>query len=758
MPAKGKRRFQFIPPCYKLIIMKKLTLFCGVFFISILSLAQNREQNEKKVQLDSVVIQAYRAGTKTPVAHSSLSKEQIVRESPMNSVPMMFSFMPSVVTSTEGGNGLGYSSIRVRGTDGSRINVTLNGIALNDAESQEVFWVNLPALSSFLEDVQLQRGVGTSTNGPAAFGASINMNTLKRGREAYGMAELSYGSFSSYTTTAGAGTGLSKRGLSFDVRYSRNSGKGFVRNGKSDLNSLYATVGWSGQRTSVRFNYMMGDQKTGITWLGLTREQMANDRRYNPAGEYKDEAGNRRYYDNETDNYQQHHFQLMFSRLLGARWSWSTTLHYTLGSGYYENYKYKKKYSSYGLPNQTVEGVTYSKSDFIIRQYLENDLLAANSFLTYSGKRMTFTTSMAYSYYDGDHYGNLLWAKNNGNIPKDWQWYFNNGKKHDFNIVARSEFDITDNLTAYADLQYRRVKYNLEGPDKDFALLDKSLQYNFFNPKLGFSYNLNRAGSLYLSAAIAHREPSRSDIKESIKALRTNDIKPERMTDFEMGYKFTSQSLDLSANIFFMEYKNQLIPTGRLTETGYVIKENVKKSYRRGVEISAGWRPFKIIDIRGNIAVSKNRILDYTNWTDRYDNPNDWNKLPQESIFMKETRAAYSPELTSAGIISIIPVKSVVISLNGKFVGKQYYDNTQNDYFSIPAYAVFGASISKVIEIKKRSNLNLSCYVNNIFNRKYYSNAWLYRAIFDDGSPDYIEEGLFPQPGTNFIVKATFNF
>ncbi|MFA6334086.1 MAG: TonB-dependent receptor [Bacteroidales bacterium] len=740
--------------------MKKLTLFCGVFLFPFLTLAQNSGQKEKitVLKLDSVVVEAYRAGKNTPVSYSKFGINEIKQVSPVYSLPMALSLTPSVVTSTEGGNGLGYSSIRIRGSEGSRINVTVNGIALNDAESQEVFWVNIPSFTGFLQDVQIQRGVGTSTNGSGAFGASINMKTLLTQPEAYGSAEFGIASYNSFTSTIGAGTGLLKNGLSFDIRFSHNSGDGYIRNAKTNLNSLFATLGWMKGKSSLRLNYIMGDQKSGITWEGISREQMKIDRRYNPAGTYYDTGGNIHYYDNETDNYLQHHIQIHHSFLLKDNLIWSNTLHFTKGDGYYENYKVESKFSSYGLPSQTIGGATYKKTDAIIRQEMDNSYIAFSSNIRYEGKSLEAQSGISYSYYDGDHFGDLIWAMYNENIPDDFRWYINSGYKNDFTIFAKGELNVTDEIIAFADLQYRGVKYVMKGEDKDFVYLNYSKTFNFFNPKLGLTYNMNRENQFYASVAVGRKEPSRSDVKESIKAGKADEIKDERLIDYEIGYRMNLQKLVFSANVYLMEYKDQLVPTGKLSETGYVIKENVPVSYRRGVELAASWNPSKYLKLDGNLTLSRNRIKRYTAWIDLYDNDVDWNPMPQKSHYFHKTDLSFSPETVGMGMITYFPGKNTSFSLNGKYVGKQYYDNTSNDSRSIPSYFVAGFKGTKNFTLKNGSSIDLQIFVDNLLNRKYFSNAWVYMAEFANGAVPYVEEGLYPQAGINFTSKIVFRF
>ena len=389
------------------------------------------------------------------------------------SLPMLLALEPSVVSTTEGGGGLGYSKMSIRGTDDSRTNVTLNGVTMNDGESQQVFWVNLPSIQGFLHSVQLQRGVGTSVNGTSAFGASINMQTNKTSLQPYGAAQFSYGSYQTFMTTVAAGTGLMRNGLSFDVIFSHNTTEGYIRNANADLNSLFTSLGWRDSKNSIKFNYIFGDQKTGITWEGNPLEVDSNNPydnyyanpKYNPAGKYYDDAGNVRYYDNETDNYKQHYLQLVYTRQFNPFLSWNTILNFTKGDGYYENYKYNAKFSKYGLDNQNINGTTYKRSDFIIRQGMDNYYYVASTNLNYNKNKLRSGLGATFSFYDGGHKGNVLWSKFNNNIPDDFMWYNNTGYKRDASIYLRGEYDITNWLTAYADLQYRRSEERRVGKE-----------------------------------------------------------------------------------------------------------------------------------------------------------------------------------------------------------------------------------------------------------------------------------------------------
>lgn len=738
--------------------MKRKFLFCGVLFILTISPFEelsSQTKNEKYDKLDSVVVEAFRAGKNTPVTHSSLTKENLQKSSAVQSIPMLLSTMPSVVSSTEGGNGLGYSSLRIRGSEGSRINVTLNGVALNDGESQQVFWVNIPAFQSFLQDIQVMRGVGTSVNGSGAFGASINMRTLFSAPEPYGLAEVGAGSYNTFLTTIGAGTGRMDNGLSFDLRFSRNSGDGYIRNAGTDLKSLYASAGWHKGNSSLRFNYIMGDQTSGITWEGISREQEKIDRRYNPAGEYKDQAGNKRYYDNETDNYIQHHIQGHFTHNFNEKLVLGTTLHFTRGDGYYQNYKAGKKFSEYGLQPQQIGDDIFNRSDLIIRQALDNYYTALNTTITYTASEIKSTTGFSLSYHDGDHYGSVLWAMHDNNIPDDYQWYLNSGFKWDLSAFTKAEYNITGKMVAFADLQYRHIGYVMGGIDKDFVSLKWNDSYDFLNPKAGITYNMRPGLQFYGSVAVGRKEPGRSDIKESIKSGRADDILPEKVTDYEAGMRFYKNEFMLEANLFAMEYKDQLVPTGKLSETGYVIKENVRDSYRRGLEVSAGWKPSTLFAVNANLSLSTNKILDYTQFTDLFDS--DWNLLGQVQKFYEKSNISFSPSTVGMLSFSWFPSQNSYLTLAGKHVGKQFMDNTSDDLTSIPSYYTLSLNMGQSFKVKGDRFVDLTLFVDNLTNHMYFSNGWTYKAQFEDGSK-YMEEGIYPQAGINFTFKMAIRF
>ena len=735
-------------------------------------------------KLDSVVVSSSRAGKNTPVTFTMVGREELRRSNPLNSLPGNLALQPSVVSVNEGGTGLGYSKMTVRGTKGSQINVTLNGITLNDAESQEVFWVNIPALSSMISSVQLQRGLGTSANGAGAFGASINMSTASVGAGPFASADISLGSYGTFISTVAAGTGMMKSGVYFNAAYSRGITDGYIRNAFADVQSAMAVLGWMDERNSLRLTWLMGGQRTGITWEGISPEQYAIDRRYNPAGEYHDQYGNVHYYDNETDNYAQHHLQFNYTHSFTDRLAWSTTLNYTRGDGYFENYKAGKSFSKYLMEAPVIDGILYEEGDFITKEALANDYFVLNSDLRYTSDFLKLTGGINLSRFDGDHIGSVLWSNVLGDAYDygSHEWYLNRGLKHEANVFVRGEVPFAERFTAYADLQYRGVWLEMSGPEDDGVLLDHKDNWQFFNPRAGFSYRWSKASRAYASAALGHREPGRSDIKELIldanKALaagvqgRGVDIRPEKMLDLEAGYEYASERLSLSANIYMMEYWDMLIETGKLTDVGYAIKENVPRSWRRGLELAASWKALAWLRMGGNITLSTNKIRNYTAYYEMYDNMNDWNYLGQHHVDFVNTDILMSPSLVGMADLTFRPfassagsLNSAYLSLNGKYVGKQYYDNTSSDERAVPAYFVADLSLGYEVPLGKSfdlmdddSSLSFSLHVHNLFNKMYYADAWLWRAYFKQEDAFYAETGIYPQAPANIMFKVSYRF
>ena len=733
--------------------MKKTVLTAAFAALCLCAGAQTAEKQER---LDSVIVSASRAGTNTPVTHTDVGKDALRASNPMNSLPMTLNLLPSVVTYNEGGTGLGNSAMTIRGSKGSQINVTLNGITLNDAESQEVFWVNIPALTALLSGVQVQRGLGTSANGAGAFGASINMNTAFVTPDPSFRLDLSAGSYGTFLTSVSAMSGLQPSGMYFSLAFSSGKTDGYIRNAGVQSHSLFAVLGWLKGRNSLRLTYLTGDQKSGITWDGISPEMYAMDRRYNGAGEYVDDAGNTCYYPNQTDNYVQHHLQLNYTRRLTDRTTWSNTADYTRGDGYDEYYKTGRKFAEFGYPFSAWEG--QKKSDMIYRKKMDNDLYVLQSELKYVSESLKVNGGVNLSRYVGGHWGEMLWARLLGpdydyeSMNRNETWYRNTGTKQEAGTFLRAEYQPLPWLTAYADLQYRHIGYSIVGRDDKASSvpIDYHEKWDFFNPRAGATAVFG-AHKLYASAALGHREPGKSDIKENIKGEMI-PIRPESMLDIEAGYQFAVPRFTASANVYLMEYRDMLLETGRLSTSGYAIKENVGRGWRRGVELAAAWTPAAWIRADANLTLSTNKLRSFTAYVE------NWIDGGYKEETYENTTMLLSPSVVGMGRVEIAPFqgkwKPLTLSLSGKYVGKQYWDNTQHEDRCIPAFFVSDLTLSHTFPLPTGS-LGVSLYVNNLLNREYYAYAWVYRAW--DGS-DYMEAGLYPQAPRNVMVKLSYAF
>ncbi len=709
--------------------------------------------------LDSIVINATRASKDTPLAHSTLSREALQKTSPVENFPFALTLSPGVVAVGENGTGSGYAYLRIRGSEGSRINVNLNGITLNDAESQEVFWVNLPALSGFLQSAQIQRGIGTSANGTGSFGANVNLQTVYVRPTPYVSAEASGGSYGTLNTAVAAstssGTAFLPQGLSLDVRLVRQQTDGYIRNGYGRLYSLFSRVAWVKPKYALKLYYIYGEQHTGITWEGISAQDLATDRRSNPAGAYYDASGALQYYPNQTDNYTQHHVQVNYTQTLTERHFWSTTLHFTKGGGYYEQYK--------------EEG----DNDYVVRRSMDNAYLAVSSVLSYvpgGVRRVSADMGVNYSAYLGQHFGLRTEALPQVDFAQAAEYYRNRGNKYDFSAFAKMNYTLALTsegfLKFFTDLQWRRVQMEMVGPDNDGALLDYAVVHPFFNPKAGVTYAPNSAHRFFASVAYGQREPSRSDIKESVKAFRTTALAPEKMCDFEAGYKLELPRVSAGVTLYAMEYDNQLVPTGLKSDTGYEIKENVKDSYRRGMEWEARWTAAPWFSLEGNVCLSRNKIKNLTLYLDTYDNPDDWNPVtPQVKETYALTDLIYSPSFTGAVQAVIKPFagsahafRTFELTLTGHLIGKQYYDNTSSDDRSLPAYRIVNLKLSQTFATRRCGAFEVNVYLNNLFNKMYCASAWAYRAAFVQTGTIEQRTGFYPQAGLNAMVRLAWSW
>lgn len=742
--------------------MKKVFIIIFAMTSSYFGLnAQQPTDSLQQVRLNDVVVSATRVGKNAPVAFSNLNEQEIRKDNAGKNIPSILQTLPSVVSYTEGGTGIGNSSFRIRGTDANRINITLNGMPLNNPESQEVFWVNIPDLSNSLKSIQVQRGVGTSSNGAASFGASISLETTGSHSNAYGEASTAIGSYNAFISSVAAGTGIMKSGLSLDGRYSKTTGDGYIRNGKVDHKTGYVSLSHYTENQLLRLVYINAIQHTGITWNGISPEKMKEDRRYNSAGEYRDKAGNIHYYDNETDNYYSNIAQLIYSRHLNDALTLNANFSYNNGYGYYENYKEDQKLlDKFGLPAQNVGGISYSRSDVIRRKLLSNNLYAGNMSLLYKKNNLNLTTGGMYSYFDGSHYGKLPWVMYNENISPNYKWYVENGTKRDINTFTKADYSPMENLNIFGEIQYRYIDYRMRGDDDEMIDITQKNYYSFFNPKAGISYRFIDRNEVYASFGVSNREPLRADLKDARKNGANTKVRSERLYDYEIGYRYAKSDLSLGLNLYYMDYKDQLVQTGKLSDSGYKLQENVPDSYRMGVELEIAWTPLRWLRIDGNTTVSRNKIKNYKAYYTIY-NSSTWKPTgdPQIVKEFKSTDISFSPKLVGSGTLTVMPTKDLSFSLVNKYVEKMYYDNTSNKENQLSDYFISDFVASYTFDTQRIGKIDLQLFIYNVWDKKYVANAYIYENyVFDDGTPTYTDKYYFPQAPCNIMARVGVRF
>ncbi|HUU99685.1 MAG TPA: TonB-dependent receptor [Bacteroidales bacterium] len=708
---------------------------------------------QKTMLTEEVIVNATRAGAHTPLAYTNVEYETLKRQNSGQDLPYLLSLTPSLVETSEAGNGIGYTNLRIRGTDASRINVTIDGIPLNDPESQQVFWVDLPDLASSVENIQVQRGVGTSSNGAGAFGASINIQTRSPENEPFAEISSSTGSFSTLKNMVAAGTGLLAGRFAIQMRYSDLKSSGFIERTGSNHRSAYISGVFRTEKSRIKANIILGEEHTGIGWWGVPEDMLKVNRRYNPAGEYTDENGNTQYYDNESDNYFQNHYQLIYSHRQNSNLSFHSALHYTKGKGYYEEYKEERSLEDYGLPFITTGGTMITESDLIRRKWMNNDFYGLVWSLNYRKEKTEAKFGGGMNHYSGDHFGRIIWMRYPGNTEKDHQWYLNNGSKSEMSLYGKINYSLSERTSIFGDLQYRYIRYRMTGNDDDLKDLSQKHHFNFFNPKAGIFFSITPNQDAYFSFSVANREPARTDFKE---AAGDADATPKHETLFdpEMGYKLRTGKSSLAVNFYGMIYKDQLVPTGELSNVGYPIMTNVDRSYRLGAEFSAGFMPFNYLEWNFNITLSRNKIIDFTEHYIDY-NTSDWSS-EYKSKKLGAVDIAYSPSLTGSSDLAVKIAPVIKMHLISKFVGRQYFDNTMNSERMLGPYFINNIRIDFEPEIRNTRSTGLSLLVNNIFNAKYESNAY---------GGNWYEDGVekswayyFPQAGIHFIVKLDVKF
>ncbi len=700
------------------------------------------------IMTETTIITATRANEKTPVAYQNLNAKEISRNNQGRDIPFLLEQMPGLVVSSDAGTGVGPTSFRIRGTDMNRINITVNGIPLNDAESHGVFFVNMPDFASSLGSLQVQRGVGTSTNGAAAFGASVNLQTAPPPSEAYGLISNAYGSFNTWKHTVETGTGLINGKWAMDARLSKLSSDGYIDRATADLKSLYVSGGFYGKNTIAKLNIFSGKQTTYQAWDGVPSNILDTNRTYNGIGKYTDYLGNTKFYENENDNYQQDHYQFQISQRLSGGLTGNIALHYTRGIGYYEQFKDNAKLKNYLIEPVSIPGndsVLISRSDLIRRKNLDNHFYGFTWSLNYAIDKLVLVAGGSGNIYDGLHFGNVIWAEYAQTAGYNHRWYENTGKKQDLNIYVKAQYQAARKLSLYGDLQLRGITYTLEGIDDDLRDITQTHDFLFFNPKAGVFYQVNREQSFYLSFAVANREPNRSNYTDA--DPDGTMPKSETLYDSELGYHFNSDKFNASVNAYYMYYHDQLVLTGAINDVGKGIMTNVPKSLRFGIEMIGEAQLSSTLKASANFTLSRNRIIDFTEFVD------NWDTGGQLIDSIGNTNLAFSPSATAGAELSWAFSKGFEAALNGKYVSRQYIDNTSSVDRSLDPYFVTNFRLSWSLEPKFIRGLEFSLNVNNLLNAEYEANAWVYR-YYSEGSYGK-EDGYFPQAGINFMAGVT---
>lgn len=714
------------------------------------------EMERQDYVADEITVSTTRAGNKTPVAHTNVNKEEIEVNNLGVDLPYLLDQTPSVVVTSDAGAGVGYTGIRIRGTDPTRINVTINGIPLNDAESQGSFTVNIPDFASSADNIQIQRGVGTSTNGAGAFGGTINFQTSQLKDKAYAETSHSYGSFNTRMHNIEVGSGLVADHFSFDGRLSRIASDGFMDRSSSDLKSYYWSAAYLSKKTSLRFINFRGKEITYQAWNGAPSDSLETNRTYNAYN-----------YPNEVDNYMQDHYQLHFNQALSNALTLNVSGHFTHGEGFYEQYKgdaynedlnfgAKEALTDYGLDTIFTGSDTITETNLIRRRWLDNDFYGFIFSLNYdNGGKLKAALGGGWHNYVGRHFGEVIWAEYASNGDLGHVYYDNDAEKSDFNIYAKLNYQATRKLNLFLDLQSRMINYEFLGFDNNMNNVTQEDQLNFFNPKAGVFYDINSRNSLYASFAVANKEPNRNDYTESTPSSRP---KQETLYDYELGYNLRGSKFQFGANLYYMDYKNQLVLTGQINDVGAYTRTNIDNSYRAGIELQAGVKPIKQLLINANLTFSQNKIKEFTEYVD------NWDTGEQIALNYSNTDIAFSPSLIAGGEIRYSPLdrtkegkgQELSVSFLPKYVGKQYIDNTMSNDRVLNAWLVSDLRLMYNLKGYFFKDMSVIFTLRNVFDEEYETNAWIYR--YNTGDTFYKLDGYFPQAGRNFLVGVKLRF
>ncbi len=751
--------------------MKKTLLTVAATMATLAAVAQPAATDTvPTITLSEVEVLGTRASENTPVAYSNVTGKQIAAVNHGLDIPFLLSMSPSVITTSDAGAGVGYTSMRVRGTDATRINVTVNDIPLNDSESHSVFWVNTPDFASSVRDIQVQRGVGTSTNGSGAFGASVNMRTQGFSRDAFAEVSGSYGSFNTNKETLRVGSGLLGDHWSIEARLSHIGSDGYRDRASSELLSYYGQLGYFGGGTSLRFITFGGKEDTYHAWDGISRDDLKDNRTYNPNGEIKHDGKVTGFYKDQKDIYRQTHYQLIWNQTFNPEWKLNVALHYTDGYGYYQEYKNARTLKEYGLePVVTPEG-TSKKASLVRKKCLDSGFGGGVFSLQYTGERLAATLGGGINRYTNDHYGQVIWVENyTSPLAPDHEYYRNYARKNDFNVYIKGNYVITGGLSAYADLQYRHIGYRMRGDNdkwdwtaspEHLQVLDIDEPFDFFNPKAGLNWQMNEHNRFYASFAVAQKEPTRNNYNDGPLVKHPTS---EKLYDWEAGYELRSGRFAAGVNLYYMKYKDQLVLNGKINEIGELMAENVPDSYRMGVELMAGYRFTDWLRWDVNATLSRNRIKDYVGYVSDYD-ADTWDDMwTQTEIHAGDKTIAFSPSVTVGSMIAL-DYKGFTAMLQSQYVSRQYLDNFERKEDSLDPYFVNNLDLAYTFKLPHLRSVTVGATIYNLLDEKYETNGYSQTcALYPGGSKDaqynlYSDPRFYPMAGINALGHVTLRF
>ncbi len=720
----------------------------------------------QNILTDEVIVNATRVTDKQPITFTNVKKEEIAKQNLGQDIPYLLNYTPSVVSTSDAGTGIGYTGIRIRGSDATRINVTINGIPYNDAESQGTFWVDLPDFASSVDNIQIQRGVGTSTNGSGAFGATINVQTTTFNEKAYGSIDNSFGSFNTRKHTVMAGSGLIDGKFTFDARLSKIASDGFIDRATADLQSYFLSGGYYGKSTLLKVNVFSGKEITYQSWYGTPESRITGNREEMLAhasrnGLSASQTQNllnsgRTYnfyqYENEVDDFKQDHYQVILAQDLSPNLTLNTALYYTKGQGFFEQFREDDDLVDYGLDNVVVGNETIESTDLIRRRWLDNDLYGFTYSFDYSPSAKTsLILGGGYSNYTNNHFGEIIWAQFASNAGIRERYYDNDSEKNDFNSFLKIQHQLTDRLNIFGDLQYRRVGYEAKGIDNDLRTLNVDETFNFFNPKFGATYNLSANMDAYASFSIGNREPVRNDFIDS-----PADRQPEHETlrNVEAGIRKSGKKYSYQVNYYLMDYKNQLVLTGELNDVGSNVRTNAKKSYRTGIEFIGGIKPNEKWELMGNLTLSRNKIRVFDEII--YDYGVAFDEFNVITNNFDDVDISFSPNIIGGASFSYNPMQNLSITLFSKYVGRQFLDNTGNESRQIDDYFINDLRLTYQLRPKFFKSVTFTLLVNNLLDIEYESNGYTFGYL--GGGQTIRENFYYPQAGINFLAGLSIKF